>query len=78
MEKEQTPWRKTMSRGDSRNNAHPGPNIPSHHRIATSSNKALNILNLIKISKNIFISNVLKGTWPFKSAIINQGVPHTI
>lgn len=58
--------------------AHPGPNLPSYHKIATSSNRTLDTPYLIKISKNIFISNVLKGTWPLTYAIINQGVPHEL
>ena len=79
MGKEQTPWGKEMSQGDSSNNAHLGPNLPSHHKTATSSNKTLDTPNLTTIPKNIFISNdnaciysVLRGSKAKASKILQH------
>jgi hypothetical protein len=35
----------TQNRGDSRNNAHLGPKLPSNHKIGTSNNKTFDTTN---------------------------------
>lgn len=73
-----------MSQGDSRNSAHLGPNLPSNHKIAMSSDEASDTTNLVKISRNIFISNglsffqILMGMLSLKFAIVNHGVPENL
>lgn len=76
--------RKVVIQGDSRNNARPRPNFLSDHKIALSSNEASDTPQLVKISKNIFISNVhilfqiMLGMLSLKFAIVNQGVPYNL
>ena len=82
--KEQTPRRKTTSRRDSRNNASPGPSLPSTSRLLRVAMRPRTHWTLSKSLKNIFISNawsffqVLKDSSPLKFAIVNQGVPHNL
>ena len=72
------------TKGDSRNNVHPVPNLPSNHQTTTNHNKTFDTPNRVKFLKHILVGDVwsflqiLKNPLPFWSTIFKERAPHRL
>ena len=71
------------SQGESKNDAHFEPDLPSLNHNAPSSNQTFNTPNIVKLIKHIMVSNIQSVVHiydlpvPLNPTMIDKGVPPT-